>query len=87
MSKLTCIVIAVAVAFPVGVFADRALKRHANLMKAETSLDEALRHVRKSQEANEWHEGGHAAEAIEKIEAAKRQVHEAAEYDEHRDRH
>jgi hypothetical protein len=84
MSKLRIILLTIAVAFPAGVLADRAVRRHENLRKADVSLDEALRHVRASQKANEWREGGHAEEAIELIEKAKHQVHEAAEYDEHR---
>jgi hypothetical protein len=74
-----------AIAFPVGVLADRHEHHvHENLRKADSALNSAIEHLHASQRANEWREGKHAQEAIELIERAKHQVHEAAEYDDHK---
>ena len=60
-----------------------ALKGHPNLLKAEKSLVAAWNAISKSQMANECVfgiEGGHGAKAKEAIEAAFKQVYDAAEY-------
>ena len=60
-----------------------ALKGHPFLLKAEKSLIAAWNDVSKSQFANECVfgiEGGHGAKAKEAIEAAYKQVYDAAEY-------
>ena len=60
-----------------------ALKGHPNLLKAEKSLIAAWNAITKSQFANECVygiEGGHGAKAKEAIDAAYKQVYDAAEY-------
>jgi hypothetical protein len=60
-----------------------ALKGHPNLLKAEKSLVAAWNAISKSQQANECVfgiEGGHGAKAKEAIEAAFKQVYDAADY-------
>jgi hypothetical protein len=60
-----------------------ALKGHGNLVAAEKDLIEAYKSISKSQEANECVfgiEGGHGQKAKEAIDAAFKQVTEAAEW-------
>ena len=60
-----------------------ALKGHPNLVKAEANLINAFEAVTRSQEANECVfgiEGGHGQKAKEAIEAAYKNVYEAAEW-------
>lgn len=60
-----------------------ALKGHPNFITAEKDLMAASKSISKSQEANECVfrvEGGHGAKAKEAIEAAEKQVWEAAEW-------
>jgi uncharacterized protein (DUF1786 family) len=59
------------------------LKGHTNLIAAEKDLAASFKSISKSQEANECVfglEGGHGAKAKEAIEAAAKQVWEAAEW-------
>jgi hypothetical protein len=59
------------------------LKGHGNMISAEKELIAAFKDISKSQEANECVfavEGGHGKEAKEAIDAAFKQVTEAAEY-------
>jgi hypothetical protein len=60
-----------------------ALKKHPNLIAAEKDLIAAYESIEKSQEANECVfgiEGGHGQKAKEAIDAAFKQVTEAAEW-------
>jgi len=90
MNKLCNIFVASALCLSAGVaFGDNdmkphgALKGHPNLIAAEKSLAAAVKSITKSQEANECVfgvEGGHGQKAKEAIEAAAKQVWEAAEW-------
>lgn len=91
MSKLRTVVVPLALFVSLGVALGKgddmkphsALKGHPNLVKAEKGLFAAKQAVSKSQEANECVfglEGGHGQKAKEAIEAAAKQVYEAAEW-------
>jgi hypothetical protein len=84
MYKLRTVIIAAAIALPIGAFAkDAVLRGHPNLEKARASLNDADRWITKSQEANEhvWgDEGGHGKRAKESIQSAKRELDLAAEW-------
>lgn len=90
MSKLRTVLVSCAVCLPIAVFAKgdevklhNALKGHPNLIRAEKDLHAAKAAITKSQEANECVfgvEGGHGAKTKEAIDAAAKQVWEAAEW-------
>jgi hypothetical protein len=90
MSKLRTVLITAALALPLAAFADNKehaatgpLKGHPNLIAAEKKLHAAAKSISKSQEANECVfgvEGGHGAKAKTDIEAAEKQVWDAAEW-------
>jgi len=88
MSKLQTILISCALAVPLMAHADapkahNALKGHPNLVKAEKELINATNAITKSQSANECvfgMEGGHGAKAKEDIDAAYKEVYDAAEF-------
>jgi hypothetical protein len=88
MSKLRTALL-LSVCMPLAAFAGDtvklhpALKGHPNLIKAEKDLSNAFGAITKSQEANECVfgiEGGHGQKAKEAIEAAQKQVFDAAEW-------
>ena len=82
MSKtLRTIFITALIAAPVGFLAAGPLKGHPHLQKANNALNTAWEEISASQKANEpiWKdEGGHGAKAKDAIEAAKKQLDEAA---------
>jgi len=83
MSKLTAVLVTAAIVFPLGVFAAGPLKGHPNLLKAQRQLNQAAADISASQSANEciWGlEGGHGQKAKEAIDAAKRQIDDAANW-------
>ena len=84
MSKtLRTIFITALIAAPVGFLAAGPLKGHPHLQKANEALNHAWDEIGQSQKANEaiWKdEGGHGQKAKDAIEAAKKQVDEAAEW-------
>ena len=91
MFKLRSVIVPLALFVSLGVALGKgdaepklhALKGHPNLIKAEKELHAAKASIAKSQEANECVfgvEGGHGQKAKEDIEAARKQVHEAAEW-------
>jgi hypothetical protein len=81
MHKLRTIAITAAICLPIGAIAGGALKGHPNLIKAQTSLNDADKWITASQKANEFDEGGHAQKAKEAISLAKDELKAAAAYD------
>ena len=88
MSKLRTVLVSLSICLPIVAFGDGmkphgALKGHPNLVAAEKDLNAAVASIDKSQKANECVfglEGGHGEKAKEAIEAAQKQVWEAAEW-------
>lgn len=58
---------------------DVSAHRHPNLAAAQRFLDQAYEKIKAAQEANEFDLGGHAAKAKELIEQADKEIKEAAE--------
>jgi hypothetical protein len=86
MSKLRTILITALIAAPVGFIAAGPLKGHPHLQRASENLNKAWDEISASQKANEgiWKdEGGHGQKAKDAIEAAKKQLDDAAAWVNH----
>jgi len=86
MSKLRIVLVTALIAAPIGFLAAGPLKGHPHLQKANAALNTAWEEISASQKANEgiWKdEGGHGQKAKDAIEAAKKQLDEAAEWVNH----
>jgi hypothetical protein len=81
MRMIKTLVLAAAIAAPLGFAVAGPMKGHPNLEAAQKALDTALDKITASQKANEWDEGGHAKKAKEAIDLAKAELVEAAKAD------
>jgi hypothetical protein len=81
MRTIKTLILAAAVAAPLGFAVAGPMKGHPNLEAAQKALDTALEKITASQKANEWDEGGHAKKAKEAIDLAKAELVEAAKAD------
>jgi len=81
MRMIKTLILAAAVAAPLGFAVAGPMKGHPNLEAAQKALDTAAEKITASQKANEWDEGGHAKKAKEAIDLAKAELVEAAKFD------
>ena len=87
--KLVTAVMSLALALPCGVaLAQKPVQnvgnRHPNLEAAQRLCAQAFARLSASQQANEFDEGGHAAEAKRLLEQVNQQIKMAAEVDNHK---
>ena len=81
MRMIKTLVLAAAVAAPLGFAVAGPMKGHPNLEAAQKALDTALEKITASQKANEFDEGGHAKKAKDAIQLAHDELVEAAKFD------
>jgi len=61
-------------------------KRHPNLEAAQRHIEQALDKLKEAQQANEYDLGGHAAKAKELLDESYREIKQAAEFANQKDR-